>query len=60
MRMDEPATHRHVVEILDMLSESGCNTALLRRFVPVRGVLLTMVAGLQSITRSWEEPPAEC
>jgi|GEM_PF-5741057 len=34
--LDELATHRYVVAILDLLSESGCNTPLLMRFVPAR------------------------
>ncbi|RDI60513.1 hypothetical protein [Nocardia pseudobrasiliensis] len=34
--LDGLAQHRHVIQILDLLSESGCNTALLMRFVPAR------------------------
>ncbi|WP_327145406.1 hypothetical protein [Nocardia sp. NBC_01327] len=34
--LEELADQRHVVEILDLLSESGCNVSLLTRFVPAR------------------------
>ncbi|MFE3053516.1 hypothetical protein [Nocardia sp. NPDC059239] len=64
MLLDELATHCHVVEILDMLSESGCNTALLQRFVPAQGVdlasALRLIAahGLLATDDhgSWDEP----
>ncbi|MFJ9364995.1 hypothetical protein ACIRRA_11325 [Nocardia sp. NPDC101769] len=62
--LDELATHCHVVEILDLLSESGCNTALLMRFVPAQGpdlesaLRLIAAHGLLATDDhgSWDEP----
>ncbi|MEU6579264.1 hypothetical protein [Nocardia sp. NPDC046763] len=62
--LDELANHCHVVEILDMLSESGCNTALLRRFMSAQGAdlasALRLIAahGLLATDDhgSWDEP----
>ncbi|MFI1919592.1 hypothetical protein [Nocardia sp. NPDC020380] len=44
--LHELASHRHVIEILDLVSESGCNTALLMRFVPAPPADLASALGL--------------
>lgn len=62
--LDELAAHGHVGEILDVLSESGCNTALLTRMV--RAPQADLASALRLIAThgllasgdpdSWDEP----
>ncbi|WP_460725660.1 hypothetical protein [Nocardia heshunensis] len=62
--LDELITHRYVIEILDLLSESGCTTALLVRILkapsPDLAAALRLIAahGLLSTAEpgSWDEP----
>ncbi|MCX4092475.1 hypothetical protein [Nocardia sp. alder85J] len=62
--LDELVSHRHVVEILDLLSESGCTTALLARLVRAQGTdlasALRLIAAHGLLTGgdhgSWDDP----
>ncbi|MFE3024840.1 hypothetical protein [Nocardia tengchongensis] len=64
--LDDLTSHPHVVEILDLLSESGCNAALLARIIrapsPDLASTLRVIAANGLLTTSdpgsWDEPLA--